>query len=78
MFYPKCPKCGGTSESIEPDDIDRANMRTKFWTHTEAAAGHSHPWMKAFSTAITIGRQIYKRVPGGGAKRCTKCGHEFN
>jgi hypothetical protein len=77
MFYPKCPVCGSSSESIEPCDIDRGNRSASHALHVSAMQGHPHPVMKALSVGITIGRQIYKRVPGGGEKRCTSCGHTF-
>lgn len=80
MFYPKCPKCGSDSESIESDTLDYGNRHTGQWLHSQAMGGHSHPWVKAASFAVSVGRQLYKRVPGGGAKRCTSpaCRHEFN
>lgn len=78
MFYPKCPVCGGATESVEPDQVDRQNMRTKFWLNSQAMSGHPHPLLKAATLAVSVGRQIYKRFPGGGDKRCTSCGHRFN
>jgi len=80
MFYPPCPKCGGKVESAEPDSFDRANSTVSRRASLDAALGHPHPHIKMLTLGITVFRQIYKRFPGGGAKRCTAatCGHQFN
>ncbi len=77
MFYPKCPRCGGKTESIEPDTIEYANRHMGHEVQWQAMQGHPHPLMKALTVGIMVGRQIYKRVPGGGEKRCTDCHHTF-
>ena len=77
MFYPACPVCGSKNvESNEPDAFDRGNRGMAHWARGEASMGHPHPLVKALSIAIMVGRQVYKRVPGGGEKRC-ECGHTF-
>lgn len=80
MFYPKCPRCGSATESAESNSFELGKRGLDYWLHSQAMAGHPHPVLKAAGLAMTIGRQIYKRVPGGGAKRCTNpdCRHEFN
>jgi len=77
MFYPSCPKCGGETESAEPHGMDHAGHGVGHYLHHQATMGHPHPYLKAAHLAITLGRQIYKRVPGGGEKRCKACGHRF-
>ncbi|EQB16941.1 hypothetical protein [Sphingobium lactosutens] len=72
ILYPKCPRCGGRSKSIEPENIDHANR-----SFGHAARGHHY--LQLFGYGVTAGRQVYKRIPGkfGGLKQCTDCGHEF-
>lgn len=78
MFYPACPNCGSKNvESNEPDTIEYGNRHMGHWAHQQALQGHPHPLIKAISVGIMVGRQIYKRVPGGGEKRCRDCGHTF-
>lgn len=77
MWMPKCPLCGGPTESIEPAGIDQTNRGMSSHLHTQAMLGHPHPLLKAINIGISVGRQVYKRVPGGGEKRCKNCGHEF-
>lgn len=72
MFYPKCPKCGGKSETTEDDPT---------WTKARAPhiSGH-HPIMHTMTAAFGVakaGYQVWRRFPGGGGKRCTICGHQF-
>lgn len=73
MFYPKCPKCGGTTETAESGDFERhAHMAGRF--------AHGHPILKAAHLALILGREGYKRMPGGGEKVCLnpECGHRFH
>lgn len=78
MLYPACPNCRSKNvESNEPDAIDFANRSASQSNHSQAMTGHPHPWVRALTFAIMAGRQVYKRVPGGGEKRCTDCYHTF-
>ena len=80
MFYPNCPKCAGPVESAEPADFEKRSAVGQRWLMAQRMTGHRHPYLQAAALAITAGRELYKRVPGGGAKRCTnpECGHRFN
>jgi hypothetical protein len=73
-LYPKCPKCGRAAASAESDDFDRNG---RIAGHMLRHAAHAHPYLKAAHLAATLGWQVYKRVPGGGEKQCTACGHRF-
>lgn len=78
MFFPPCPNCEtNTVESAEDEQIDRNARGTRMYLAAQAAAGHPHPVAKAMVTGLTVGRAIWKRWPGGGLKRCTKCGLHF-
>lgn len=77
MFYPSCPNCRSPSKSIEDDSVEYANRHAKHQLGIMASSGHAHPLLQLGTLAITAGRFIYKRVPGGGKKKCTRCGHEF-
>lgn len=76
MFMPKCPQCGGKARSAEPNTA-MSKHAANGWLGAQAAAGHPHPYMKLGVMAISLGREVYKRMPGGGRKACTHCGHEF-
>ena len=77
MFFPKCPQCGGNSESAESDSVSYQSRHLKHFAAGHAT-GHAHPVIGAIATAISVGNLIYQRLPGGGRKRCTNCGHEFS
>jgi NAD-dependent SIR2 family protein deacetylase len=77
MLMPKCPRCGSKTESIEPDTIEYGNRHAGQYLRSQALQGHNHPLLKAISVGVMVGRLIYKRVPGGGEKRCRDCGHTF-
>lgn len=77
MLHFPCPKCGGKVESTEADTISYGNRQLKRFA-SGGLSGHSHPLLGMVATAITVGNFIYQRVPGGGRKRCTSCGHEFS
>jgi hypothetical protein len=77
MLYPKCPLCGGKSTTDESDSIDYSNRHVARFA-SGRATGHNHPALAMFSMALSAGRFVYKRVPGGGKKRCTACGHRFS
>ena len=74
MLYPKCPKCGGKAESAT---IDPAWAKTR----VPPSRGGEPPVVQlarlAF-TAVKVGREAWKRIPGGGGKRCKECGHRFS
>ncbi|MES1985893.1 MAG: hypothetical protein V4461_13160 [Pseudomonadota bacterium] len=74
MFYPQCPKCGGATLSAESDGFERG---TRGVGQLLRHAAHQHPYLKMAHLAAVAGRAIYKRVPGGGEKECTTCGHHF-
>lgn len=76
MFYPSCPSCGGKSESREPS-IQHSKHAFAHWLQQQAAANHPHPYLKTALALGGVGYEVYKRVPGGGEKRCTNCGHTF-
>lgn len=76
MFYPKCPRCGGPSTSDEAS-LRYAKHAFAQWLQQQAAINHPHPWMKMAVMAGAAGYEVWKRVPGGGTKRCTSCGHGF-
>jgi hypothetical protein len=77
MFYRKCT-CGGKVVSAEPEHIEAGKRHTRLWLQREAATGHAHPVLKGVALALTVGHEIYKRIPGwGGLKVCTRCGDEF-
>lgn len=78
FLFPACPRCGGETESTEPDTFEVGTRRMGQYLQTQALEGHSHPVLKIVRIGLIVGRQIYKRVPGGGDKRCTACGHQFN
>lgn len=81
LLFPRCPKCGGPSESAVPDDaeLSRLNRTATQVLIRERAMGRDHPWIQAGKLAFFVGREIHKRIPGqyGGKKRCTHCAHEF-
>lgn len=77
MFFPKCPRCGGKTQSAEGDAVAYGNRQVKRFA-TGQMTGHAHPAAAVISTAISLGNMIYQRIPGGGRKRCTDCGHEFS
>lgn len=77
MFYPKSPCCGAKSESAEPHMLTGKHAANA-WLQQAAAAGHSHPYLKLAVGALSVGKQIYDRLPGCGAKRCTNCGRIFH
>lgn len=76
MLYPKCPKCGGTTETAEPDGFERGACGAGQMLRL---AQHRHPYLKIAHLAATVGRELYKSVPGGGEKACLNpaCGHRF-
>lgn len=76
-MFMKCPSCGGRAKSIEPDGIDAVNNGVGQALRFEQMRHHPHPMMQLAHVAMTIGREVYKRVPSGGLKQCTGCGHEF-
>ena len=78
MFYPRCPLsgCGGKSESNEPG-LQYAKHAFTQWLGQQAAANHPHPYVKAALFVGTSLYEVYKRVPGGGEKRCKSCGYIF-
>jgi len=75
MFYPKCPICQGKSESSEASPA---------WTQTRVPPGvlsKAPTPMKVAGIGLGVAkgaREVWKRVPGGGNKRCTVCGHHFS
>ena len=79
MFFPKCPKCDSRSESAEDDSISYGNRHLGRFA-SGGMTGHAHPLLGMVATAITAGNFVYRRFPGGGAKRCTNpnCRHQFN
>lgn len=77
MLHFPCPKCGGKVESAESDSVAYGNRHLKQFAAGHMT-GHAHPLLAMLSTAITVGNFVYQRVPGGGRKRCTDCGHEFS
>lgn len=77
MLFPKCPVCGGKSKSAESDRVAYGNSHIKRFAGGHMT-GHAHPLIGLVATAISVGNFIYQRVPGGGSKRCTECGHEFS
>lgn len=77
MFYPKCPVCGGATTSAETS-TRYANHSFQGWLQQQAAAGHPHPYMKMGVSILMGASEVYKRLPGGGRKRCKSCGHEFS
>lgn len=80
MFYPPCPKCNrNTVTSAQSAHISAAGRRAGNWLRGQQLAGHPHPAMKAAYVITLLGNEVYKRVPGGGEKRCTnpECGHIF-
>lgn len=62
MFYPKCPKCGGKSQSIH--SYQRFGFSNK--------VGHVVP---PLGFAMSLGEEAAKRV--ALTKRCKKCSYEF-
>lgn len=77
MLFPKCPRCGGKSESAEGNAVFHGNRQLKQFAHG-SMTGHAHPLLGLAATAISIGNFAWQRLPGCGRKRCTACGHEFN
>lgn len=77
MFFPKCPVCGAKSESAENDTVSYGNRQMKRFAGGHMT-GHAHPIVGMVATAISVGNLVYQRIPGGGRKRCTECGHEFS
>lgn len=77
MLHFPCPKCGGKVESAESDSVSHGNRHLKRFANG-GMTGHAHPLLGMVAMAITVGNFAYQRVPGGGAKRCTACGHHFN
>ncbi|MGA0546835.1 hypothetical protein ACO2Q1_16310 [Brevundimonas sp. VNH65] len=76
MFYPACAHCGGKTTSSEPS-TRHANYAFNQWLKQQAAANHPHGYLKMAVLICNGGNEIYKRLPGGGEKRCTNCGHTF-
>ncbi|MES2988712.1 MAG: hypothetical protein V4808_12465 [Pseudomonadota bacterium] len=77
-FFPVCPQCGsGNVNSLEDGQFDHAAQMTGARLTAQAMMGSPHPAAKAAVTAIVFGRAIWKRWPGGGAKVCADCGHQF-
>lgn len=75
MLYPKCPKCGGKSgPDSEENNIDDRSRKA---LHASRHMFNKVPLLHLGSIAYSAGRQVYKRVPGGGGKRCEDCGHHF-
>jgi hypothetical protein len=77
MLYPKCPRCGGKSESNEsPPDW------TKVRGPPSTVMRNAHPALKAIGLGLTVakgGYEVWKRLPRvGGNKKCTICGHHFS
>jgi len=77
MFYPKCPVCGSDSESAESDTFDLGTRRMGQYLSMQSLQGHPHPALKVLQIGLSLGRQVYKRAPGCGEKRCKACGHKF-
>lgn len=77
MLHFPCPKCGGKVETTEDSSVFHGNRHLKRFASGNLT-GHAHPLLGMVATAITVGNFIYQRVPGGGRKRCTSCGHEFS
>lgn len=77
MLHFPCPKCGGKVETAESDSVSYAARNMKRFG-SGSLTGHSHPLFSGLSLALSVGNFIYQRVPGGGAKKCTSCGHHFN
>lgn len=77
MLYAKCPVCGGKVESAESDVVSKVTRGTSRWLRSEAIAKHPHPLVKLAVVGVVAGNAIYRRVPGGGRKQCTACGHQF-
>lgn len=77
MLHFPCPKCGGNVETAEDNSVSLGNRSLKQFA-SGGMTGHSHPLLGIVASAITVGNFIYQRVPGGGRKRCTDCGHEFS
>jgi hypothetical protein len=77
MFYPKCPQpgCGGKVTTDESTSADRTLIQGK---HALAVAGIAYPPLMLALAAFGAGNFLWKRCPGGGAKRCTSCNHRFN
>lgn len=76
MFFPRCPQCGGKSTSNEPD-LRYSQHAFAQWLQQQAAANHPHPYLKAAVAIGATGFEVWKRIPGAGEKRCTRCGHVF-
>lgn len=77
MLFPKCPRCGGKSETAENDTVTYGNRQVKRFAGGHMT-GHAHPLIGLVATAVAVGNMVYQRIPGGGRKRCTSCGHEFS
>ena len=78
MFFLPCINCKSLNvESTELDTIDAGARRSNHVLHQQAVSGHRHPLIAAGVTAVSIGRFIWKRFPGGGEKRCKDCGHVY-
>lgn len=77
MLHFPCPKCGGKVESAEDDTVRYGNSHVKRLA-SGSMTGHGHPLIGLVASAIAIGNFVYQRFPGGGRKRCTKCGHRFS
>ncbi len=71
MLYPKCPRCGGKSESVHEDEVPHGVA------HAVHHAAKAFPIVAPLVVTTVAARAVWKRVPGGGMKRCTACGHEF-
>lgn len=75
MFYPECPKCGGETG---PDGYEQ--RKDAEFRRTQLGNRHlfnAVPILHLGSMLFSVGRQIYKRFPGGGGKRCKSCYHWF-
>jgi len=79
MLFPPCPQCGSKVESAASDRFEQSSRGASRWLSVQRATGHRHPYLHAATLAVVVGREIYKRVSGGGEKRCTAptCGHIF-
>ena len=77
-MFMKCPHCGSSRvRSIESDGIDAVNSGVGQVLRFEHMRHHSHPIMQLAHLGVSLGRAVYRRVPGGGLKRCDDCGSEF-
>ena len=73
MLYPSCPKCGGKTYSLVDDEVPHGHEIVHVARHFPPLA----ILVGAVALIGAVGGAIYKRVPGGGEKKCEKCGHTF-